>query len=555
MATALHALALRAYQGGRHAEAADHCRALLRKSPDDLPALQMLGAIAAAGGQLGEALDLARRAAALAPDNPDTQGALGALLAQSGDAAGALAPLEHALARQPRNAGLHNSRADTLQRLGRFAEALAAYDRALVAGPPHPEALLQRGHVLLALHKPAEALASFGKSLAQRGDARRIHCGQGLALLALGRADDAAASFERVLALAPKDANALNNLAVARHQQGRYDEAMALYERLLAGAPDDSPARFGRAQLHLAHGRFPAGWDDHRWRQSAAEHRAALYQERLPGDLTGQTFWLRKDQGLGDEIFFLRFAPALKRRGAHVIYQAGTKIAGLLRRPPVLGTALDGVLDEAAPLPETARVLSVGDLPYALGPDSETPPPLALQPDADQSAAIAARLAALGPPPYIAVTWRAGTLESNALYKAVPLAALAAAVAPLPGTLISVQRLPAAGEGAAFAAAAGRALHDLSDLNDDLEAMLALMARLDDYVAVSNTNVHLRASAGRPSRLLVPMPADWRWMAAGDESPWFPGSPIYRQAFGGSWDAALARLSADLIAVFSLATL
>jgi tetratricopeptide (TPR) repeat protein len=550
MATALHALALRAYQGGRHAEAADHCRALLRKMPDDLPALQMLGAIAAANGQMAEALSLARRAAAVAPDNPEAQGALGAVLLQSGDAAGALAPLERALTRQPRNAGLHNSRASALQALGRFAEALAAYDRALVVGPPHPEALLQRGHVLLALKKPAEALASFDKSLAQRGDARRAQQARGLALLALGRADDAAACFERVLALAPNDAAALINLAVACRHGGRDAEALALYDRVLARDADDPRARAGRAQLHLAHGRFAAGWDDHRWRQSALEHRGALYQERLAQDLTGQTIWLRKDQGLGDELFFLRFAPALKQRGARVIYQAGTKIAALLRRAPVLGTALDEVIDEAVPIPAAARVLSVGDLPFALGAAAATPPPLALQPRADT---VAARLQALGPAPYIAVTWRAGTLESDALSKTAPAAALAAAVAPLPGTLLSVQRLPAAGETAAFAAAAGRPVHDLSAVNDDLEAMLALMAALDAYVAVSNTNLHLRAAVGRESHVLVPMPAEWRWLAAGDHSPWFPGSPIYRQAASGSWDEAFARLSADLISVFSRA--
>jgi hypothetical protein len=279
-----------------------------------------------------------------------------------------------------------------------------------------------------------------------------------------------------------------------------------------------------------------------------------LYQERLPRDLAGQTLWLRKDQGLGDELFFLRFAPALKRRGAHVIYQAGAKIAALLRRPPVLGTTLDEVIDEDAPIPEAARVLSVGDLPFALGPKSETPPPLALTPLPEASGDIAARLAALGPAPYIAVTWRAGTLENSGLYKASPPSALAAAVAPLPGTLLSVQRLPAEGETAAFAAAAGRPVHDLSALNDDLEAMLALMAALDDYVAVSNTNLHLRAAAGRSSRVLVPMPAEWRWLAAGDESPWFPGTRIYRQAASGAWDDAFARLSADLISVFSRAT-
>jgi hypothetical protein len=59
--------------------------------------------------------------------------------------------------------------------------------------------------------------------------------------------------------------------------------------------------------------------------------------------------------------------------------------------------------------------------------------------------------------------------------------------------------------------------------------------------------MHLRAGLGRAARVLVPMPPDWRWMAAGEASPWFPGFAIYRQDAGGSWSAALARLAGDIL--------
>jgi len=63
---------------------------------------------------------------------------------------------------------------------------------------------------------------------------------------------------------------------------------------------------------------------------------------------------------------------------------------------------------------------------------------------------------------------------------------------------------------------------------------------------VSNTNMHLRAGTGRPARVLVPRPAEWRWMATGDDSPWFPGFRVYRQGPDGDWGAAVNRLREDL---------
>ena len=98
--------------------------------------------------------------------------------------------------------------------------------------------------------------------------------------------------------------------------------------------------------------------------------------------------------------------------------------------------------------------------------------------------------------------------------------------------------------------AIGRPVHDFSDLNEDLEGMLALLSLLDDYIGVSNTNVHLRASVGKTTRVLVPSPPDWRWMMNhAPMSAWFPGCPIYRQSLNGDWAGALSSLKRDLLRV------
>jgi hypothetical protein len=51
---------------------------------------------------------------------------------------------------------------------------------------------------------------------------------------------------------------------------------------------------------------------------------------------------------------------------------------------------------------------------------------------------------------------------------------------------------------------------------------------------VSNTNVHLLAGLGRAARVLVPYPAEWRWMRRDGASP----SP--------DWSLALEQLRRDL---------
>ena len=106
--------------------------------------------------------------------------------------------------------------------------------------------------------------------------------------------------------------------------------------------------------------------------------------------------------------------------------------------------------------------------------------------------------------------------------------------------------MPEAGAIDRLADGLGQPVHDFTVLNEDLEEMLALLSLIHEYVTVSNVNVLLRAGAGRTSRILTPNPPEFRWMAEGEETPWFPGCKIYRQKVGGDWEEAFAALSNGL---------
>ena len=192
--------------------------------------------------------------------------------------------------------------------------------------------------------------------------------------------------------------------------------------------------------------------------------------------------------------------------------------------------ALDCVLPGNSPYAAADHTILAGDLPHLLAPP-ELPPPLALSPLPERVAAARRAPASLGPPPYIGLTWRAGTGPQEQrghvwfLFKQAPLENFAAALGGVKATLVSLQRRPQAGETEKLGALLGTTVHDLSAANEDLEEMLALLAVMDEYIGVSNTNMHLRAGIGKTARVLLPWPAEWRWMAAGDCLAVVPGIP------------------------------
>jgi hypothetical protein len=258
------------------------------------------------------------------------------------------------------------------------------------------------------------------------------------------------------------------------------------------------------------------------------------------------------DQGLGDDVFFWRYLPALHERGANVCYEVSPKLLELARRLPCVDEACER---DAAGTPCDLRIAS-SSLPFLSGQGlvANYAEACRVAPLQEKTEAVRAKLRAAGAGPYLGLTLRGGRplgevrgLRKLQTYsKVVGLGDLAGILRDWPGQIVWLQFKPLPGEAEEVARVSGKAVLDMSALNDDLESMLALLDELDEYLTVSNTNVHLRAMLGKASRVLVPMPPEFRWGRAGDGTIWFPGTRVYRQSPGGSWAEALARLGQSL---------
>jgi tetratricopeptide (TPR) repeat protein len=576
---------------GHYAEAQEAFRQAARLQPD---AVQFpLGSANAMALQkkFADAEALLRKLAARFPQEALVWFNLGNVQRDQARPEDALESLRRAHALDPALLDAHNNLAGALYALERFDDAEAEYRALIARAPDYPLAPVNLASLLIDVGRCAEAETLCRDVIRRHPAFAQAHTFLGAALGHQGRLLDALECYRAAAALAPQDLKAQETIAGALTDLGRLREGLPAYLRVLPLAPAVAGAASGPMAIAgalLRHGRLREGWTAYAERPAAVhareKYRATRFARTFPAQLQGLRVTLQREQGLGDELFFLRYAPPLAAAGVQVTYRTGRALQGMLDRSPVFAR----VIADSTPLPgaqETDLTMLVGDLPHAwaereaaatgaavlpalpqlverLAADPQgdavlvpaVPPPFALAPLPDRMAEWTARLAAFGPAPYVGLTWRAGTPpqeQRGALWmmsKQVPRDALAAALREVPGTLIALQRHPAPGEIDAFAAALGRPVHDLTALNGDLEAMLAVLSLLDEYVAVSNTNVHLRASAGRASRVLVPSPAEWRWLAAGRASPWFPDTVVYRQTLNGDWKPALAELQRDLLA-------
>lgn len=473
-----------------------------------------LSVVAVRAGLADIAIERARRAVALDRKNADYLNSLGIAYTEHEDFAAAEQAFRRALKIKPTFAEAHYNLGKVLRNQGKLAESVREYERAHALEPWAVPAQLGLATIYRLNGQPERALAVLRAALADR----------------------------------TPDSDHVPYLSDLIADVEGPDAAIAWLQDLLARQPNWQQAHHILARLLLSLGRWREGWMHYLWRAHSDSERMHTRPAALPERLDGKRVFLRAEEGIGDILFYLRFASELRKRGAAFAVECPPRMAKLA---PILADQV--VIDEpaASDLP-----VWIVDLPALLQTEA-TPPPFVLRSDDAWRSRAREKLARLGPRPYLGLTWRAGTDMRRArelgadraglrlVSKEISPALLGQLVRGWPGTLVSLQRGPTASELAAVRSAALAEVHDLAAVNEDLRETLAILAQLEEYVGVINTNMHLLAGLGRTARALVPRPFDWRWMREG-ESAWFPGFSVYRQVAALDWTEALRRLREDL---------
>jgi tetratricopeptide (TPR) repeat protein len=540
--------AVNLYQRGRLEDAEKIAGRLHKALPQSHEVLHVLGLIRLARGHPGAALPLIDQALKLNPGMPDVLSSRGLVLAGLTRNAEALASFDQALALAPDNPDVLNNRGNVLLKLARPQEALETFERALALAPEHFGARVSRGHALVTLRRFSDALAQYEALLAAQPSDPELHFNRGNALAGLGRQADAIAAFDRAILMRPDHLRAHLSRGIALQALNQHTEALAAFDRLLAHDKGNADAVHNAALSRLTLGDYAQGFAQYeaRWQRSGMPPRRRFGKPLWLGEypLNRKTILLHAEQGLGDTIQFVRYAPLLLRMGARVVLELPPELIAPLGRIESVAVAARG-----APLPPFDVHCPLGSLPLALKTEPSAIPAAIpyLTASEERIAKWRARLAGLGAP-RVALAWAGQAAHPNDHNRSIKLAQLAPLLRRDRIAFISVQReLREDGPALAGFPAITHVGEELQDF-DDTAAVLSLC---DLVVSVDTSVAHLAGAMGRPTWVLLPFHPDWRWMLDRTDSPWYPTARLYRQSAAGDWDTVIARLGSDLAGPFS----
>jgi tetratricopeptide (TPR) repeat protein len=569
---------------GRTDDAVAAVRQALRHQPRHPDAQNLLGVLLAHQGNFSGAVDCFCRALQLRPGWPEAENNLRLACGHLEGQPGGLAALERAAALRPSDATLQYRLGMALTNQGRLPEATARLHEAvrldsghvlahgnlgtayLLASrleeaaecfrtvlrlrPDSAEALYNLGVVALKQERWEHAVAYFRQAIQCKPGYAEAHDNLGQVLLRLNRLDEGVASLRQAVHLNPHSPDAHCHLAYALTVGGRHTEALASFETALLLEPGHADSHFERALVWLLLGDWRRGLPEYEWRWKTGRFPEVRRSQPVwdGSDPAGRTILLHSEQGLGDTLQFIRYAPLLRQRGATVVAACQEPLLPLLSRCAGIDWLI-GAAAEPPPCDVRAPFLS---LPLLLGNTPDNVPAQVPYLHADPALVEHWRRELSQDPSFkIGIVWQGNPGHRKDSQRSIPLRHFAP-LARLDGVrLFSLQKGPGREQLAEFAQR-----WPITDLADRLAERAgaftdtaAVLMNLDLLVAADTAVVHLAGGLGRPVFLALSAAPDWRWLLDRPDTPWYPGMRLFRQRDWGNWESVFQVLAAAVAAL------
>lgn len=466
---------------------------------------------------------------------------LGLVLHEEGKLNDAAACFLQAIQLDPHSADAHYKLAGTFKQQKNLEAAVAFYRRALELKQPYVEACTDLGVALHDQGKFTEAEACHRQSLAWKPDSFETHNNLGSLYQDQAKLDEAHFHYLRALELKPDAPETHVNLGISYKRFGRFDEACSHYNRALGIRPDYAAAHLGLATMRMLQGDFEQGWRNFEWRWKTGQlPEREFFQPPWDGAPlpSGATILLHCEQGFGDAIQFVRYAPIVKQSNpsATVVVECEPPLTKLFAS--VRG--VDRIVPGCDTLPSFDTYAPLLSLPRILNTRLDTIPRNVPYLFAQEDLINLWRLRLSRIDGFrIGINWHGRENHPVAQQRDLPLDQLAS-LANIAGVrLISLQK------GAGQRELAGDR-YPIVNFADELDGAhgafmdtAAIMMNLDLVITSDTSIAHLAGALGVPVWVGLPFVPDWRWLLDRSDSPWYPTMRLFRQPALGDWPSVL----------------
>jgi hypothetical protein len=338
--------------------------------------------------------------------------------------------------------------------------------------------------------------------------------------------------------------DAWNNYGNVLREMGYPERAIPMLGQANLLAPNNPTIQFNLAVAHLLAGDYESGWRYYESRRNYEHLKGSFPQwPRLwqGENIKDKTLLVWGEQGLGDNIQFLRFALQLREQGTKIRMQVPGMVVPLLG-----GDAIDHVSSLGSDPPEYDYWIPIMSLPKMLGvtlknlvaPNRYVLPNAALCSQWRQRLGLKHRLR-------VGFSWSGRRDSWINQHKSVPLSEMLSLIKQFPDVEWINLQVDCNTEEEQLLIASG--VRTFPGSIQDLGDTAALISQLDLVISVDTAVSHLAGALGSATWIMLNQYAqDWRWLLKRLDSPWYPSVRLFRQSRLDNWQSVTDEIAQNL---------
>ena len=474
---------------------------------------------------------------------------LGIVYESMGDNNRAIAAYKEAIKVNPTHAKSINNIGVVLYKQKRYKESAQIFEIALQTDPNYNEVYSNKGAAYNKAKDYEKAIESLETAIKKMPNHSGAYTNLGNVYNKTHDYKTAAKMHEKSIALDPKGSNAYSNLGTSYKYLGLAAKSIASYKKAIELDPNFVNAHFDLATMYLAGEDFVNGWKEYEWRFKKEEmiphiikHKDIFSKPMFTGteDIKGKTLLLHSEQGYGDSIQFIRFAPTLKEKfGCKIAVKCREGLKELFQTMP----ELDLVVDRSEDTPEFDYQLSIMSMPFVLGMKSINDLPKQmpyLKSTPDKSLEIKKEKGKID----IGICWSASVTGESYEGKVFDLKFFEPLMNNPKINLYSLQ----VGDGSEDIKKLGfeDKIIDLTSKLTDFSKTAYLIDNLDLVISSDTAVAHLAGALNKQVWIPLQKIPDWRWTNKGETTKWYPSAKLFRQKTARVWEGVFQSVNAKL---------
>jgi tetratricopeptide (TPR) repeat protein len=453
--------------------------------------------------------------------------------------------LRTALALHPNDLPLRRTQAELYLRNRLYAQALPAYERLHALQPGDRATALHYGFCLEQTGEVEQSVLRYREAIALDPDFLEAHVDLSGVLWRVEDFEGALAHARKAVELGPEHPYAVRILGTALLNMNSVQEGEEQLRRALELMPGFSLAEVDLAFTLLLAGKMKEGWEMYhrRWRDTDRMKRPQFFRPELEWKgpelqpLHGNRIAVYAEQGLGDVLQFIRYAPLMQQDGGTVFAVVHPELA------PLVECSMKGV-----DCPVGQRQFQVDyhvallDLPMHYGTTLESIPANVpyLRAPQDKVERWRERLVPWQGKFKVGIAWSGSRVQVNNTNRAMHLSDLQPLLDAEGVQCFSLQKGDA-GPFTDVTPSAGQLVDLTADWRDFTDSA-AMLENLDLVITVDTAIAHLAGAMGKAVWVMLAPNADWRWLLERADSPWYPTMRLFRRGHGEERAAQVGRV-------------